>query len=210
MTKVVPTIHIHIFQVSMPRKRPACIIAIMDNSRDLKTHTKRQLNERLNQPPQICSLSVSLFFTFDLENYRLILSLSLSLSLSFLFWLYRYFLNQPISSREIEYLDGKGHCPMIDMLARRMNSLVISSIVLPPFPDDKFIETMRLYFSLLLIITSVNRFCLHTSYSIEIDNNTHVIHSHQSCCISKEKKKKQILFKINLFVSLHEIVILRI
>jgi hypothetical protein len=99
---------------------------------------------------------------------------------------------------------------MIDMLARRMNSLVISSIVLPPFPDDKFIETMRLYFSLLLIITSVNRFCLHTSYSIEIDNNTHVIHSHQSCCISKEKKKKQILFKINLFVSLHEIVILRI
>jgi hypothetical protein len=55
----------------------------MDNSRDLKTHTKRQLNERLNQPPQICSLSVSLFFTFDLENYRLILSLSLSLSLFF-------------------------------------------------------------------------------------------------------------------------------
>lgn len=62
MTKVVPTIHTHIFQVSMPRKRPACIIAIMDNSRDLKTHTKRQLNERLNQAPQICSLSLTIFY----------------------------------------------------------------------------------------------------------------------------------------------------
>jgi hypothetical protein len=72
--------HTHIFQVSMPRKRPACIITIMDNSRDLKTHTCRQLNERLNQAPQICSI-----FLFDLENYRLVLSLSHSFL--FLFFL---------------------------------------------------------------------------------------------------------------------------
>lgn len=63
----------HFSSIAMPRKRPACIIVIMDNSRDLKTHTKRQLNERLNQAPQICSLlllslSLFLFFSFSSTN----------------------------------------------------------------------------------------------------------------------------------------------
>ena len=71
-------IYIHIFQVLMPRKRPACIIAIMDNSKDLKMHTCRQVNERLNHAPQICSLSPPFFSAFDLENYRLVFSISLS------------------------------------------------------------------------------------------------------------------------------------
>ncbi len=69
------------FQVLMPRKRPACIIAIMDNSRDLKTHTKRRLNERLNQAPQICSLSLSLYVILKIID---LFSLSL---FSFLFFL---------------------------------------------------------------------------------------------------------------------------
>ena len=70
--------YMHIFQVSaMPRKRPACIIAIMDNSRDLKTHTKCRLNERLNQAPQISSFSLSLSFSHLILKIIDLFSLSL-------------------------------------------------------------------------------------------------------------------------------------
>jgi hypothetical protein len=88
----------------------------MDNLRDLKTHAGCRLNERFNQPPQICS-SV-LLSIFDLENYRL----PLSLSFSFVLVVSIFFQstnqlekNQTYADdhgREIEHLIVKGHCPV--------------------------------------------------------------------------------------------------
>jgi len=116
-------------------------------------------------------------FVLSLSFFHLILKIIDLFSFSLVVSI--YFLNQPISSREVEYLNRRrkkrnGHCPkeiyhLTNILARRMNSsLIINSIVFPPFPYDKFTETMRL----ILMITSVNRFCLpYTSDSIEINTN---------------------------------------
>jgi hypothetical protein len=90
----------------------------MDNSRDFKTHAGCRLNERFNQAPQIYSSVLFFFYTFDLENYRLVLSLSVSLSLVLVVPIFFKSTNHlgrkktDGHSREIEHLSVKGHCPI--------------------------------------------------------------------------------------------------
>lgn len=78
--KVVWTISMVVFKYRyQERKKPACIIEIMDNSRELKMRAGRRLNEQFNQALQICSSVLFFFYKFDLKNYRLILFLALVL-----------------------------------------------------------------------------------------------------------------------------------
>jgi hypothetical protein len=85
-------------------KRPACrLLAIMDNSRDLKTHAGRRLNERASQSSNTYLFSLFLSLSFDL-----ILKFIDSSS-------------RPINEHERErddhgenmsvHLNAEGHCP---------------------------------------------------------------------------------------------------
>ena len=126
MMKVVPTIYKH-FQVSVPQKEKSfvCIIAIMDNSKDLKKHRECRLNERVNQALQIHSYVLVSFF---LSIYLILKNIvSFSFSLLYSGCTNILLIDQSVQSesrreekkkriddhsREIEHLSVKGHCPI--------------------------------------------------------------------------------------------------